>query len=245
MRRRFIAAFQFLTAIPLFERQEVTAEELAASTSAFPLVGLFLGAAGFTFHQTVGAALPDLLEGVLLTGLLVWAVRALHIDGVADVVDGLTGGHTREKALEIMKDSRVGAAGAAAVCLLLTTKALALGTLPQHAIGWGILLTPAVGRGALAYFIHGADYGGLTPGLGKTFTDNMDSATMQAALGWTALPCLLFGFKGLFALGAALVYVHFLREYFQKKFGGLTGDLMGFAEETAEVVFLIALQLVV
>lgn len=238
---RFIAAFQFLTAIPLFKYQDVSTEDLARSTSAFPLVGLALGTIGLLFHLTFGAALPDLLEGALLAGLLVWATRALHIDGVADAVDGMTGGATREDALRIMKDSRIGAAGAAAVCLLLITKAAALGTLPSGSMAWGILLMPTVGRGALAFFIHGADYGGLKPGLGSAFTDHLDSETMWAALAWTALPCLFFGLGGLAAFGFTILYVHLLKGFFERKFGGLTGDLMGFAAETSEVAFLVAL----
>jgi adenosylcobinamide-GDP ribazoletransferase len=240
---RFVVAFQFLTAIPLFRAREFTPRELARSMGAFPLVGLALGAGLAVFHGIAGHRLPGALEGAVLVGLLAWATGGFHLDGLADTADGLAGGWTRERALEIMKDSRVGAVGATALVLSILTKALALGLLPSAILTRGILLMPAVARGSVVYLAFGSAYARPQGGLGTPYTEHLDADTLQLALLGSVLPCLLLGWRGVAAFALTLLYNRGLKGFFHRRLGGVTGDTLGFAEETGEILFLLSLHL--
>jgi len=238
---RFVVAFQFLTAIPLFPAREFTPRELARSMGAFPWVGLCLGCGLVAFHWLAGHRLPGALEGAVLVGLLAWATGGFHLDGLADTADGLAGGWTRERALEIMKDSRVGAIGATALVLAILTKALALGLLPPAVRVPGLLLTPAVARGSVVYLAFGSAYARPQSGLGTPYTEHLDVGTLRLALLGSGLPCLLLGWRGLLAFGLTLLYTRWLKGFFHRRLGGVTGDALGFAEETGEILFLLSL----
>jgi len=243
MTGRFAVAFQFLTALPVFPARELTPREMARSMGAFPLVGLCLGAGLLALHWVLTHRLPGALEGAVLVGLLAWATGAFHLDGLADTADGLAGGWTRERALEIMKDSRVGAVGAAVLSLAVLTKALGLGLLPEEARAAGILLTPAVARGSVVTLAYGSTYARSQAGLGTPYTEHLDGATVRLALLGSGLPCLLLGWRGLAAFGLTLLYTQWLRGFFHRRLGGVTGDVLGFAEETGEILFLLSLHL--
>ncbi len=241
MASRFAVAFQFLTAIPLFRAREFTPRELARSMAAFPLVGLALGLGLAAVHGLGGHRLPGALEGAVLVALLAWATGAFHLDGLADTVDGLAGGWTRERALEIMKDSRVGSVGAAALSLALVTKALALGLLPDPVKVWGLVLTPAAARGAVVYLAYGSTYARPQGGLGTPYTEHLDRRTLGLALLGSALPCLALGWVGLAAFAVVVAWAGWLKGFFHRRLGGVTGDVLGFAEETGEIAFLLTL----
>ncbi len=241
MASRFEVAFQFLTAVPLFPARRFSQEELARSMGAFPLVGAVLGGGLLLLHGTVGRLLPPVLEGAVLSAALAWTTGAFHLDGLADTVDGLAGGWTREQALEIMKDSRTGAVGAAALCLVVVAKAAALGGLPALVGVWGLVAAPAVGRGALVLVAYQSRYARARPGLGTPYTDHLDGGTVAQAVAWTLLACLPLGWKGFAAFAAVAVYARLIRRGFHRRWGGITGDVLGFAEETSEVLFLIVL----
>jgi adenosylcobinamide-GDP ribazoletransferase len=209
--------------------------------AAFPLVGLALGGLLVAVHIAVGRHLPGALEGAVLVGILAWATGGFHLDGLADTVDGLAGGWTRERALEIMKDSRTGAVGAAALSLVLFTKALGLGLLPDGVKPLGILLTPVVARGIVVYLTHGSTYARPQAGLGTPYTEHLDGGTVRLALLGSGVPCLLLGWGGLAAFGLTVLYTRWLKSFFHRRLGGVTGDVLGFAVETGEIVFLLTL----
>ncbi|MBI5016686.1 MAG: adenosylcobinamide-GDP ribazoletransferase [Deltaproteobacteria bacterium] len=240
---RFEVAFQFLTRLPLFPARRFSSEELARSMGAFPLVGLALGAGLWVAHLLLGGRLPGLLEGIVLVALLAWATGAFHLDGVADTLDGLAGGWTPERALEIMKDSRIGAVGAVGLVLVLLAKVAAVGLLPGEVAGRALLLTPAVARGSVVWLAYGSTYARPTGGLGTPYTEHLDAETVRLALVGSGLPCLLLGWKGLIAFALTLAYGRVLKGWFHRRLGGITGDVLGFAEETGEVVFLLTVHL--
>jgi adenosylcobinamide-GDP ribazoletransferase len=140
-----------------------------------------------------------------------------------------------------MKDSRTGAVGAAALCLLLITKVTALGLLPPGWAGRALLLTPAAARGGVVWLAYRSTYARPAGGLGTPYTENLDPHTLRLALLGSALPCLLLGWRGLAAFAATLGWNQALKRFFHGRLGGITGDVLGFAEETGEVLFLVTL----
>jgi len=124
--KALVAAFAFLTRLPVW-RGPLRDEDLGRSVSFFPLVGLVLGLGVTGLAAAVQGHLPPGLIAILLAALLAGLTGGLHLDGVADVFDALGGGRRdRARMLEIMRDSRIGAHGAAALILVLLAKVTAL-----------------------------------------------------------------------------------------------------------------------
>jgi len=241
--RRYSDAFGFLTVIPLFKSRAMEDAELARSMAAFPLVGATLGLALALLHHWLFHRLPPPLEGALIVCLLAWATGGFHLDGVADTADGLGGSLNRVRSLEIMKDSRIGALGAIALIAVMLLKAAGYGYLPAQLAVPALICTPAIGRGLAVYMAFGVPYARASGGLGKPYAEQLSWPTMTAALLFAALLSLLAGWRGAAAFGATLLWVIILKYYFNRRLGGITGDILGFAEETGEAIFLVSLQL--
>ncbi len=122
MLSRLGLALSFLTIIPVPRHRTADARELAQSMAWFPVVGLLLG--GVLTGTALGLErfLPAPGSAAILVAVLTAATRALHLDGLADTLDGLGGGSTREDSLRIMKDHAVGAFGAAGMVVALLLK---------------------------------------------------------------------------------------------------------------------------
>lgn len=240
---RFVNAFNFLTVLPLFRPREVPAQEMGRSMVAFPLVGLVLGIIAVVLHLFITSRFPPMVEGCLIVAFFFWATGGLHMDGVADTADGMMSGKNRERALEIMKDSRTGAHGAAAASLVIILKISAFGFLPDEAKPAALLIVPALARGLMPYMAYGATYARAQGGLGSLFTEHVKETTLYLAMLITILISLLAGVSGLFAFFVTWSWVAFLKNRFHSKLGGITGDTLGFTEETSEIVALLALHL--
>ena len=115
-----LTAFQFLTIFPAVIRRAFTAEELGQAVGFFPLVGLAVGGILYGLEFALRLLFPMPLVAVMIVSVWLLLTRALHFDGFLDMCDGLFGGFTPERRLEIMRDSRVGAFGVAGGGLLRT-----------------------------------------------------------------------------------------------------------------------------
>lgn len=125
------AAFQFLTRLPL-NWLPYRGDTLRRSAKFFPLVGLALGSLAGAAHKLLLSHLPALLTALLVLLLLTLLTGGMHEDGLADVADAFGGGWSREKILEIMKDSRVGSYGALAIVFSFGSRLLLFGSLPPE-----------------------------------------------------------------------------------------------------------------
>ncbi|MBN1312249.1 MAG: adenosylcobinamide-GDP ribazoletransferase [Anaerolineae bacterium] len=231
------AAFQFLTILPPIVRRPFTKKELGQSVGFYPLVGLALGGAILGLDAALRLALPTQVSAVLV--LAAWAVltRGLHLDGFLDTCDGLFGGFTPERRLEILRDSRVGAFGVIGGVLLLLGKYAALTTLQDRAAA--LLLAPILGRWAMSMAIVAFPYA-RENGLGRDIKDY--TRWPQAVLaGCTALAVTwLFGqAPGLIALVGAGVIVIAAGLWVQRLIPGLTGDIYGAICELVELGVLV------
>jgi len=211
--------------------------------AAFPLVGLTLGMLLGVVHAVVGFVFPPMVEGALLVAILAYVTGGFHLDGLSDTFDGVGGGWTRERSLEIMKDSRIGAFGAIALSVTILLKASAIGYLPDEFKFFALLAMPAAARGGVVFLAYKSIYARDVAGLGTPYTEHLDNHTVATTLGLSALISLLVGFKGLLAFAVVWAWAAFLKGYFHRKLGGITGDILGFAEETGEVLFLLTLYL--
>lgn len=240
MLRPLLCAIGFLTRIPVPQRA-FSEQDVARGAGFFAWVGGLIALALFgvaQLHGPLGARSTSLLL------VAVWALitGGLHLDGLADSVDGFSGGRGQpERTLEIMRDSRIGSHGALALVLLVLLKASALESLLTHgALTW--LVTPVLGRFLCTLLIVAFPYA-RAQGLGSVFAGRVGwrellfgALALVPALVWAG-PHGVWGALAatLFALGVAL--------QFKRRLSGLTGDGYGAAIELSETACLLALSL--
>ena len=211
----------------------------------------FFPAAGFIIGAIVAAAVAgfralfdwDLGAGVLGTTLCVLLTRALHADGLADSIDGLLGGRTRERKLEIMKDTHVGAFGVTAIALSLLLKAAALTRLAGPGLQWWWIAVPfIVSRAVLVILAVVLPYARGEGGTGAAFVNNASRRHLVAAVLSGLILCFaLAGGGGVIAMLAAQLFAIFLAGRLNRALGGVTGDLLGMANELVETGLLLAI----
>ena len=239
--RLYLIAMQFLTIIPLPFDTRCQKEDLGRATACFPLVGLTIGGLLVGLNELIGHWLNKPLTAALLITVLAAITGALHLDGLADVCDGLAARGSRERFLAIMKDSHIGAVGAVGLILGLLLKWQALAAIPAEIMWQTLLLFPILGRCAQVLALGGAKHA-RQDGLGATIIQGMGVRHLVAALCITIAACLLLlPVRGMIALIAVFAVTLIIKGYFQNRLGGLTGDIVGCISEIAEITALIVL----
>jgi adenosylcobinamide-GDP ribazoletransferase len=240
----FISAVRTLTVLRVPGRD---ADALAATLPWFPLVGglisVFIGVVFWLLRGVLawpeGAAALTVVTAAVLTG-------GLHLDGFADTIDGWRGGRTRERRLEIMKDSRIGALGAVGLVLVLLLQYVALARLAGAACGvWLLPLAYILSRLAMTQLAVSLPYARAAGGTAEHFVKGARGWHFIAGLLLAALLCgAVGGATGLFAVIFTVLVTLGLRRWMRIVFGGVTGDLLGFACVVVETALLLALAVV-
>jgi adenosylcobinamide-GDP ribazoletransferase len=243
MLRSFGIAWHFLTAVPLTGWDHHTApEELARSMRWFPVVGLIIGACLAISDMMFSRVFPDSVTTLLLIVLLVLMTGGLHLDGLADFLDGLAGGRTPAERLAIMRDPRIGAIGATGLVLSLGLRYAGLLALPPSERFPWLLCLPAVGRWAIVVSAVSAPYARAEGGLAQPFLHPltwwdlfMAAIVLGAALVWG-----LGLVKALIVCGLTALVARAMTSFARRLLGGITGDTLGATSEIAEVCFVIS-----
>lgn len=255
--RLFLLAIQFFTRIPITGRLAAwvgfTPMMLRESAAYFPLVGACVGlvAGGVLWlslelvgpagYGTLIASTLSLIATLLMTG-------AFHEDGLADTFDGLGGSQQRDRALEIMKDSRVGTFGALALVGAVLLKVLLVAELstpdePDDAMALVVLLicahtlSRASALSLIGWLTHVGDHAGSKS---KPLADRIDQKTLWIALitGFIACSPLFSYFDAIFFIVfivACIVSTYLLGRWFRSRLGGFTGDCLGATQQTSEL----------
>ncbi len=243
-----LTALSFLTIIPANNlpgpwKRTPAARDISNSRAYYPAVGLLLGLMLVGLERGCQEVFPIFLSAAVMMASLVAANRALHLDGLMDSCDGLFGGYTPERRLEIMRDSQVGAfgiAGGIGVLLLKYGALLSLLGLGGTGITWPLLLFPMVSRWSMVVAL------GVFPyirrqGLGSPFHQGGASGpTVLAAVMAVAAAFLLGAAGGAGLLIGATAVAWMLGGYMNSRLGGLTGDSYGAINEIVEVLALMA-----
>lgn len=251
--RHYLLALQFFTRVPVTGRLAAwvgySPAMLRASAAHFPGIGLLVGllAAAVAWvllqwlpaspHAPFVAAALSTVATVLFTG-------ALHEDGLADVADGLGGSHERRRALEIMKDSRVGAFGAMALVLAFCTKLALLallGSPDPRALCAALVLAHVLSRAWPLLVIRWLPYAGEADGTkAKPMADAITGGALLAAALWTApvLAAIAWLQGAPFVLAplllSAVAFAAMLR-LFARRLQGFTGDCLGATQQVGEI----------
>ena len=244
MRCTFPLALTFLTVLPWRGLGEVGSQDLARSLFWFPWVGLILGLGFWGALLGFQGLFPPAAAAALLLALTVLATRGLHLDGLADAVDGLGGGTNPQERLVIMKDSRLGAFGAVSLFLALLLKFTFFLAWAEKGLGYGLILYPVLSRWGMVFLAYLSPYARPEGGLGQAMTTGVSGrvllGTTLSTLVLAFLSCLLGGLLLLAVAGAA---VWLCSLYFRKRLGGITGDVLGAANEVLEILVLAGLLL--
>jgi adenosylcobinamide-GDP ribazoletransferase len=234
----------FLTILPVLARAGVAPEALASSFGWFPLVGFALGATLAAENLLLTPLFGDALAAVLLVLTLAVLTGAVHIDALADTADALGAGADRSRALEIMRDSRIGSFGTAAIFFFLALEIVALATMGGARRAAALWLAPGLARWAMVAVGWRIDYlraeGAGTMLVGPGGDRNLTLAGAIATI--AALPIL--SWRVLLAYGVAAALAAALRAAYRRWLGGVTGDLLGAAGELVELAVLLVMAVI-
>jgi adenosylcobinamide-GDP ribazoletransferase len=231
--RAAVAAVTFLTRFPLGRLVATDAGDVARGAPFFPAVGAVVGAAGGGAALLLQPPLSPFLAAALATALTVALTGAFHLDGLADTLDA-TGGMTRERSLEIMRDSRIGSFGAAGLALALIIRVAVFAQLiSAGGLLAGTIAAGAVSRGAAVALAGAMPY---ARGRGGVLTGRLGlwGAPVGAAIAIAAMRV-----DGLIVLGAAATAAIVFGLVFRAWLGGVTGDTLGATSEAVELLALV------
>lgn len=233
-------ALAMLTRLPVPQLRDCP--PVGASAWAWPLAGTAVGGLQAAVLLAAAAVLPPamaaglaLAAGLLLTG-------ALHDDGLADLADGLSGGRTPTQRLEIMKDSRIGSHGAVALITALGlrwTALAAIATWAPAAICAALIAAQAASRAGLG-LMNLAGPQARARGFAAAATDGLTAPRATAAIALAAALALatLPLTQALTLLAAVALTQLLLLRHARRRLGGITGDVLGAAQITAEIAAL-------
>lgn len=230
-----ILALRFLTIVPVPGRESEGLFALGRAAWWFPVVGLMLGGALALSARAADALFPPLVAAVLLVAVWKVATGGVHLDGLADSLDGLAGRDAARR-LAIMRDAHIGVFGAAGLVLLLLLTVTALGALSAPLRLRVLVLAPVIGR--VAPLLVGAWLAPATPGqgLGAAFAAGLSrwAGAVHATAG-CVLAAGLLGIWGAAVAAAAWGLALLAAVFVARRLGGLTGDVLGAVVEVAEL----------
>lgn len=248
----FMTATQFLTRVPVPTPSGFQTRWLSASLRFFPLVGGLVGLANVTVWWLSSHWFPRPVAVGLMLGASLLITGAFHEDGFADTCDGLGGGSSRERALAIMKDSRIGAYGALGLIVLMGLKWSALVGLPGAAFSLIVVASHVVSRWCSIGLVWAMQYA-RADGAAKSreFDGGLSGAQwlMSGVIGMTAvaIPAIwpgvvlndvLAAAAGV-GFAAAAITAFVAAAYFKQRVGGYTGDCLGATQQASELMFLL------
>ena len=241
----FLLAVQFLTRIPVRLNSLYSPERMAAAVRYYPVVGVLVGGLSAIAFVVANAVFPIVLAVLIAVGVGLLVTGAFHEDGLADTFDGVGGGLTRDKALHIMKDSRLGTYGTLALIIALAVKTVSLMSLSTVLIPLALISAHGLSRLSSVLVIATGDYV-RDEGTGKPVAGAASPASLIVGLatglaifiGWTIwLPPIAFAW----ALGGLIIGHLAMRLFFEPKIGGYTGDTLGAVQQSSEIGFYLGL----
>ena len=241
--KTFILALQLMTRLPINKEIQVTDARLIRGVMYWPLVGVVTGVIDCIVFVLLSFFVPKSVAAVFAVLCQLCVTGGFHLDGLCDTADAIYSARTRERMLEIMKDSRIGTNGVIAAIFDIGLKILILCQLDSPVPA--ILLAPVAGKCVQGVLMYKADYPRKS-GLGASYIGRISALIMVVCLvvGVFFINLVLFleGSRWLLLCPVIFTVVALAyRFYIERKIGGMTGDTMGAGNEVTEVVFLLCL----
>ncbi len=239
-------ALSWLTVLPVGGSRDIGRNEARGAITSTPLVGLLLGAISAALLWAFAAAsIPSALAGLLAVAVLALLTRGMHLDGLADTADGLGCYGPPERAREVMRSGSAGPFGVAAIVFTIAIQATSLGALAD-ARAWGaIVVAVTVGRVAVVLACVRGTRSASDTGFGALVAGTQ---TRLAALGWTVAALLVATvavadrwWQGPLVVACALAATTLGVRHCSRRFGGISGDVLGAAVETTTALVVVGL----
>ena len=234
--RLLLTAVQFLTRLPVPDWVGHGPGQLDRAMRYLPLVGIGVGLVGAFVFVAASAGLPPPAAALLSIAATLLLTGALHEDGLADTLDGLFGGSTRDDALRIMRDSRLGTYGAAGLALAIGLKVAALSALPEAGIA--LVAGHAGSRFMVVCVIAGLAYA-RPDGKAAPVSGGVGTVELAVAGLCGVLAMMLLGARALPALLLAAALAWGMARWFRRRLGGYTGDGLGAVQQVTELAILL------
>jgi len=225
----FALAFNMLTIIPFFKVHHFFKEINGYSAIFYPLIGFILGSILFITHSFLASTLPSIHLSVIIFSLWVVLTGALHLDGLSDTIDGLF--VSKEKALEVMKDSHIGGMGMIFSVIFLVLKLSSIIHFEAFYLLPVILMLSRFNAILAIYF-----YNYVSSGVGQLIKEELHLKHLLFALLYTTIITYIFSFMGAFIV--LFLFLIVTAHFFVKRLGGLNGDIYGFIIEVSELLLL-------
>ena len=235
------ASVLFLTRLRFGPAVPVGGTQIARAAWAFPIAGILVGLVGaLVYALAYRAGLPAWPAAALAVAATMAVSGCLHEDGLADTIDGFGGGGTRERKLDIMRDSRIGVYGVCALSLSVLLRVGALASLGAPSLAVPALIAAhGAARGVMPlvmYFVPPARADGLSAGAAAPPRESVAAAALLGFL--ILLLCLGLGI-GLLALIMLAIVTALLAWLSLSQIDGQTGDVLGALEQVSEIVILL------
>ncbi|MGB3367278.1 MAG: adenosylcobinamide-GDP ribazoletransferase [Acidaminobacteraceae bacterium] len=236
--KRLILLTQFLTRIPINKNLDVDVDDFTKGIIYFPVVGAIIG----VFLSILYYAFSYLdLELITISTVLVIAeiliTGGLHLDGLSDTFDGIYSNRDRERILEIMKDSRIGANGVISLVSLVVLKIALYISVPSQYIIYVIFLMPIFSRAMVPFICYKAIYP-RKEGMGNMFIGKVETKSLVITSFILLLSSLVF-IQSIIIIIPMIIFTYLYRAHVTKIIGGITGDVIGASIEIGEIVYLI------
>jgi adenosylcobinamide-GDP ribazoletransferase len=227
--RNLISALQFITILPLGKARSFDPPKMVPY---FPLVGILLGLMVALFDSIVTRFWAPPVAALLDIALLAVLTAAFHIDGLGDTADGLLGPRSRDEALEIMKDSRIGTMGLVAILFALALKWAGIANLEAHR-SIILIMIPAYARAGILFGMRYLPYG-RSDGTGKPFFSEKLSLKHFWGVIFPIGLSLTLGLKAIWLNLAFGIIITMILLFYKKRMGCITGDMLGAMVEITE-----------
>jgi len=235
MIRRFFIALQFLTRLPVPSVPNSSEVELGKAAAFFPLVGVIVGAGAALVFVLLQSLLPLPASVLCATVFAAFITNGFHEDGLADTFDGFGGGWTKDRVLEIMRDSRIGTYGTLALIFVILGKFTFLSSLPQGQIWRWLIITHTASRWTTLPLCAWLPYA-RAEGQGKLVAKQVGALEVVAATATLLVVFLLLPWRAaLVALLVTSLLTLLSGLYFHARIQGITGDCLGAANQLTEV----------
>jgi len=240
--RYFLIAVQFLTRIPVPGQLATSEEELGKAATFFPLVGAIVGGTAALVFLASVRLFPLNVSVLIAIVFASFITNGFHEDGLADTFDGLGGGWTRERALEIMRDSRLGTYGTLALVFLILGKFIFLSSLVQSHVWRWLIVGHVVCRWTVLPLCSWLPYA-RAEGQGKLVAKQITVSVFLAGTFTLALLLFVISLKLILLVISIVTLITLLSGlYFKRRLSGITGDCLGAVNQLAELgVYITAL----
>ena len=228
--KSFIAAVRFITVLPV---GRAGTYDPRGMIPYFPVVGLLLGLIISVFDWLVIDFWSQPVVSLLDVVLLVCLTGALHLDGLGDTADGLYGNRPRERALEIMKDSRIGVMGLTAIVCGLAVKWAGITELGVHR-HLLLVIIPAYARAGMVFAVRFLDYVRPKDGVGRDLFDEPLKVTDFSGILIPVGLSIIIGWNAVILNIAFIITTAAIIGFYKKRIGGVTGDMLGATTEILE-----------